>query len=123
MLIALARLLPRLGALVALGVLLGNAASAATASNTMPSVHAVKITQAITANSLKPAACTMNLVDVLAVPSSPGTQAGTSGNDLILGGPGNDTLGKSGAGNGSDCCLGGGGNNSFKGSCTVTSDP
>ena len=111
-------LIQRAAVLAAVALIAGGVATGMTAANTVPAPHAVTITRAITANDLKPAACTMNLVDVVEVASSPGTQLGTAGNDLILGGPGKDTLGDKG-GQGTDCCVGGGGADVYKPSCTV----
>jgi Ca2+-binding RTX toxin-like protein len=65
---------------------------------------------AITANSLKPAACAaLNLTNIIV---GSGHVLGTNGNDLIIGSTGNDNMdGK----NGDDCLLGGGGNDDING--------
>ena len=89
--------------------------SAATAANSVPASHAAKMTASITANALKPAACTFTMADLVV---GSGTVSGTTANDLILGSSGSDTLG-AGSGGGSDCCKGGAGTDTYKASCKV----
>jgi hypothetical protein len=107
----------RLFAILALFAGLGLIVTGSTASNAVPSSHAAVITQSISANSLKPSACSGISIDELVVGS--GTVPGTSANDLILGSPNNDMLGQNGAAKGPDCCLAGGGINSYRNSCLV----
>lgn len=106
----------RLGFLATAVLCAGLAVSATTASNTVPTSHAAKLTRTITANDIKPSACSGITIADLVVGS--GTITGGSANDLILGSSGNDTLGVQNNG-GSDCCVGGGGTTTYKNSCTV----
>jgi Ca2+-binding RTX toxin-like protein len=62
---------------------------------------------AITANTLKPAACNGITLTNLVIGNN-----GTAGNDLVLGSAGVDNM--NGAG-GNDCVIGGGGNDSIAG--------
>lgn len=90
-----------LGALLVLIVSIGAASATA---NSVPKSGAGVFTQTITANALKPAACSgLNLSSVVA---GSGIFIGNSGNTLILGSAGIDTIT---GGGGSDCILGGGG--------------
>jgi len=64
----------------------------------------------VTAEDLKPSACTgLSLIDVI---SGSGTLTGTEGNDLILGSSGVDTIDGLG---GDDCIVGGGGDDTITG--------
>lgn len=67
------------------------------------------MTHGITANELKPSACTQNLTNIV---RGAGSLTGTSGNDLIIGSTGADTIDGLG---GDDCILGGGGDDSLDG--------
>jgi len=69
-----------------------------------------KISFSVSADDLKPPACTMHLT---AIRRGSGVILGSSGNDLILGSSGNDTI--DGAG-GDDCILGDSGNDNITGS-------
>ena len=90
---------------IALGGLLG-----LTNANTVPSTKAAVLTQAITANTLKPTECAaLTLTNLV---TGTGTINGTSQADLILGSSAVDTI--SGL-NGTDCILGGGANDSING--------
>jgi hypothetical protein len=109
--------LQRLVAMAALFASIALVASGSTASNAIANSHAAVITESISADSLKPSLCSGIRVDSLVIGS--GTLPGTGINDLILGSPGNDTLGQNGASKGSDCCLAGGGTNSYRNSCLV----
>jgi len=65
---------------------------------------------AVTANNLKPEACSgLSLTNIV---SGSGVITGTEGNDLIIGSSGNDTI--SGLG-GNDCILGGTGDDTIDG--------
>jgi len=67
----------------------------------------------ITAEQLKPPACTMTLVNII-IPSNGDNP--TQGNDLILGTSGNDSGGNMLKGlGGDDCIIGGDGNDSLNG--------
>lgn len=82
-----------------------------TASNTVPATNLGQQQIAITANQLKPAACSaINLVDVIWATTT--TVTGTAGNDLILARGTATTLT---GGGGVDCMIGGAGVDSFNG--------
>ena len=90
-----------LRAIGVVGLLLICIAVAATAANTVPASNVGSSSAAITANTLKPAACNGITLTNLVIGST-----GTNGNDLVLGSAGADTMN---GGNGNDCILGGGG--------------
>jgi Ca2+-binding RTX toxin-like protein len=91
-------------------LILGSMMSAMAASNAVPQTGLDEISRSITANDLKPPQCSgIHLTNLIV---ATGMISGTSGNDLILGGPGADTI--SGEG-GNDCILGGGGNDTLFG--------
>jgi Ca2+-binding RTX toxin-like protein len=96
-----------LRAIGVLALLLLCIAVVATAANTVPASNLGSASQAITANTLKPAACTGITLTNLVIGNN-----GTAGNDLVLGSAGVDNM--NGAG-GNDCILGGGGNDSIAG--------
>jgi len=108
-------LLQRLGLLAAGALLTASVVTALTNANNVPaSSLSVPASVPITANTLKPAACaslTLNGVVAGATSNAGSTIPGSSSNDLLLGGPGSDTLGLANNGNGTDCCLGGDGTN------------
>jgi Ca2+-binding RTX toxin-like protein len=90
-----------LRAIGVVGLLLICIAVVATAANTVPASNVGSSSTAITANTLKPAACNGITLTNLVI----GTN-GTAGNDLLLGSAGVDNMN---GGNGNDCILGGGG--------------
>jgi Ca2+-binding RTX toxin-like protein len=96
-----------LRAIGVLALLLLCIAVVATAANTVPASNLGSASQAITANTLKPAACNGITLTNLVIGNN-----GTAGNDLVLGSAGVDNM--NGAG-GNDCILGGGGNDSIAG--------
>ncbi len=121
--------------LVLLGVILVVSYTALSASNSVPLTRLGLTTQTITANDLKPAACsaiTVTNVIYCAGGACNGTDAndlmfGTSGVDNIQGGKGNDCI-LAGDGNddlkgeqGNDVCLGGPGTNNYHPTCEVSS--
>ena len=101
-----------------------------TASSVVPASKASRRTQSVTADDLKPAACSAITLAGIATGSgtindtaasnlvlgSAGvdTMRGNNGNDCILGGAGNDSL-RGDAG--TDVCIGGGGTDTFNSSC------
>jgi hypothetical protein len=92
-------------------VLIAVVTAAATATNTVPASNADQLSQATGANQLKPAQCAaLTLTNI--VTGDGATVTGTAGNDLMLGGPSNNTLNGNG---GTDCILGGAGNDSLRG--------
>jgi Ca2+-binding RTX toxin-like protein len=93
-----------------LALILASAMTAIAAANTVPSTRITNQKKSISANNLKPAACTsINLTNIV---TGSGAISGTSGNDLILGSPGSDVIDGSG---GDDCIVGGGGVDSCTG--------
>ncbi len=97
-----------LRAIGVLGLLLICVAVVATAANTVPASNLGSATQAITANTLKPAACNGITLTNLVIGNT-----GTAGADLLLGSAGVDSMDGNG---GDDCILGGGGNDNLRGS-------
>lgn len=101
------RLLRRGAVLGFLLLVVGSLVSMMAAANSVPATSADRDTESITANDLKPAACSsLNLTNVTS------SSSGTSSNDLILGGGGSDTID---GGGGSDCIVGGGGDDVLSG--------
>lgn len=94
---------------VALVVLIG-IATAATAGNTVPKSRIGSVKQTIGVDNLRPPEC--QAVHYTTKISGSGTINGTTGNDLILGGPNIDTIDGKG---GDDCILGGGGYDDIRG--------
>lgn len=82
----------------------------AAAGNTVPGTRLGQDLRGIVANDLKPTECaSLNLTNIV---TGTGTVTGTSGNDLVLGGPNADSLdGEAGA----DCILAGGGDDTIDG--------
>jgi Ca2+-binding RTX toxin-like protein len=91
--------------------------AAQAAANNAPASGRLDTTIALTANNLKPAECAgLNLASFVV---GSGTVSGSSGNDLVLGSTGVDTIrGSSPTVNnadGDDCILGGGGGDTIYG--------
>lgn len=93
--------------LVLVTLILLSTVSALAAANIVPSTRMTEQIFAVTANLIKPQQCaSLNLTNIVIAAD------GSNANDLILGGPGNETLkGKKG----DDCILGAGGNDTLKG--------
>jgi Ca2+-binding RTX toxin-like protein len=83
------------------------AAVALSAGSTVPGTNASRTVRSITADSLKPPACSG-----ISVYNRISGTTGTSGNDLLLGTSGNDVMSAAG---GTDCVLGGGGTDAISG--------
>lgn len=96
-----------LRAIGVVGLLMICIAVVATAANTVPVSNVGSSSTAITANTLKPAACNAITLTNVVIGNN-----GTAGNDLVLGSAGVDNMN---GGNGNDCILGGGGNDSIAG--------
>ena len=105
------------------GLLLICIAVVATAANTVPASNVGSSSTAITANTLKPAACNGITLTALVIGNTGGaaselilgsaaanTMNGNGGNDCILGGGGNDNIT---GGAGTDVCIGGPGTDTF----------
>ena len=106
------------------------AATAQTASNTVPSTKVVDNSNAIGANNLKPTECgsitlttkvtgsgTINgtsAAELLTGSTVADTISGAGGDDCLLGGAGDDNLN---GGTGIDVCIGGPGTDTFNSSC------
>lgn len=91
-----------------LGLLLICVAVVATAANTVPASNLGSSSTAITADTLKPAACNGITLTNLVIGNT-----GTAGADLLLGSAGVDNMDGLA---GDDCILGGGGNDNLRGS-------
>jgi Ca2+-binding RTX toxin-like protein len=92
-------------------VVLAVAFVAFTATNVVPATNAGRTQLAVTADALKPAACSGITLTSLVIGN--GTVNGTDSSDLILGGAGIDVVDGQ---KGSDCILGGGGADTIRGS-------
>ena len=91
-----------------LGLLLICVAVVATAANTVPASNLGSSSTAITADTLKPAACNGITLTNIVIGNT-----GTAGADLLLGSAGVDNMDGLA---GDDCILGGGGNDNLRGS-------
>lgn len=99
----------RSGTTLLLVMILLSVVGAVAASNTVPFTRLDDDSFPITANDLKPSACSsLNLTSVVVVTNG----SGTSGNDLILGSAGGDNLRGD---DGDDCIVGGGGDDTLQG--------
>ena len=83
---------------------------ALTATNVVPTSRAGRSTASITANALKPAAC--SAISLKGITVGSGTFDDTGNSNLVLGSSGVDTIRGLG---GNDCILGGGGDDSLNG--------
>ena len=107
------RNVPRL-VLVVLGLLIIFGVVFAFAANiSVPVTRLTNQARAITANTLKPQACSgITVTTIVYCPAGGGACNGTSASELILGSPNVDTIqGKGGA----DCVVGGGGDDDITG--------
>lgn len=122
------RLAVSLGVAGIVALLLANAITAFSASNSIPSTYAGDVSQPISANELGPQEC--GSIVLTNRVSGAGPIVGTEGNDLIIGSDGPDTITGLGGddciegmggddslegGGGSDVCLGGPGTDTFAG--------
>lgn len=96
--------------LVAILSLVALATTGLLASNSMPATRLGQSGTSVTADGLKPSACSS--FTVTNVVTGNGTFSGTSGNDLILGSSGVDVVS---GGNGDDCIVGGSGLDTING--------
>ena len=81
-----------------------------TASSVVPASKAGRKTQSVTANNLKPVAC--SAITLAGITTGSGTINDTAASNLVLGSAGVDTMRGM---NGNDCILGGAGNDSLRG--------
>jgi len=101
-----------LSAILLFTVILFSISTALSAANIVPITHLSSQTYPISINDLAPPECAgLNLTNLI-VSSGETTIVGTSGNDLILGGPNAEQIWGAG---GDDCLVGGGGNDSLAG--------
>jgi Ca2+-binding RTX toxin-like protein len=91
-------------------IVLVSLTSVLSAANSVPVSHAVRSSNTIGANTLKPTACASLTLTALVTGS--GLFSGTNASELILGSSGTDTILASG---GDDCVVGGGGNDLLNG--------
>jgi len=114
-------------------LILAGAATAFAANLSVTPSDIDHISRSVTANDLKPVACTQSLTNIV---SGSGNITGTHGKDLIIGSSGNDTIdgmggddcimGSSGddtidGGDGNDVCVGGAGTDTFS-NCETESE-
>ncbi len=91
-------------------LILVSASTAFAANLTIPKTNIGKESITVTANDLKPAAC--STLDLTNIVRGSGEIYGTNDNDLIIGSAGDDMVNGLG---GEDCILGGDGNDSLDG--------
>lgn len=97
------------GMLIVLSVVSAYAANIA-----VPTTYLTDQSSAVTANSLKPAACSgITVTTIVYCPDTGGNCDGTNDSELIIGSPAIDNIMGKG---GSDCILGGGGADDITGS-------
>jgi len=108
------RNIPRLAFVMLAGLISSSLIFAAAANNVVPVTHLTDQSSLITANDLKPSACSaITLTAILRCPTGGGGAcAGTDANELVVGTTGIDDID---AGKGDDCILGGGGDDILKG--------
>ncbi|MGB8982226.1 MAG: hypothetical protein WCC12_10135 [Anaerolineales bacterium] len=103
----------RLFFVVLAGLISSSVILAAAANNIVPVTHLTDQSSSITANNLKPSACSaIVLTAIVTCPVGGGPCTGTDANDLVIGTAAIDNID---AGKGDDCILGGGGDDSLKG--------
>ena len=83
------------------------------ANNVVPVTYLTDHSQIVTANELKPAACSaITVTAIVYCPSGGGNCDGTDASELIIGSPVNDNVQ---GGKGDDCIISGGGNDNIRG--------
>jgi len=83
------------------------------ANNVVPVTYLTDQSSIVTANDLKPAACSaITLTTILYCPTTGGSCNGTDASELVIGSAANDDIE---SGKGDDCILGGGGNDRLRG--------
>jgi Ca2+-binding RTX toxin-like protein len=103
----------RLAYMMIMGLILFSVIFAVAANNVVPITYITDQSSIVTANDLKPAACSaITVTTVIYCPAGGGACNGTDASELVLGSPANDDIQ---SGKGSDCILGGGGNDSIRG--------
>jgi len=107
------RPISRLAYTIMAGLILFSIFFAIAANNIVPVTYLTDQSSVMTANDLKPAACSAIIVTTIVYcPVAGGNCDGTDNNELIIGSPANDNIQ---AGKGDDCILGGGGNDNIRG--------
>jgi Ca2+-binding RTX toxin-like protein len=108
----LGRTMWRLLAVTVVLLLVLGSISALAASNTVPDTLLGSVTRGLTVPELAPPECASIAAGLTSLVVNTGTFDGTTANDLILGGPGADTIrGRQG----NDCIVGGGGDDDLQG--------
>jgi len=103
----------RLAFIMLTSLILLNVAFAFAANNVVPPTRLTDQSSAVTADSLKPQACSaITLTAILYCPTGGGACNGTDASELVIGSSADDDI-QSGKGN--DCILGAGGSDSIKG--------
>ena len=103
----------RLAYIVMAGLILFSMIFAIAANNVVPITYLTDQTSIITANDLKPSACSaINLTAIFYCPTGGGACNATDDSELVIGSPAIDDIQ---SGKGDDCILGGGGNDSMRG--------
>lgn len=106
--------MPRLSLVTLAGLIAFSLVSAVAANNVVPVTHLTDQSSAITANALKPPACSaITLTAIVYCPTGDGGACeGTDANELVIGTAADDMIR---SGKGDDCILGGGGNDDTRG--------
>ena len=94
----------RMAAVGLVAIAIVSLTSVLSAANSVPVTHAVRTSNTIGADTLKPTACAS--ITLTALVTCSGLFSGTNASELILGGSGSDTILASG---GNDCVVAGGG--------------
>ncbi len=103
----------RLAFILLAGLILFSVMFAVAANNIVPITHLSDRSSVVTANDLKPAACSASaLTAILSCPTGGGPCNGTDASELVIGSAADDDI-QSGKGN--DCIVGGGGNDQIRG--------
>lgn len=101
-----------LASIVLILLIVMSVSSALAANIIVPTTHLTNQTIAITANSLKPTACSaITLTAILYCPTGGGLCSGTDASELVIGSNAADDIQ---SGKGSDCVVGGGGSDTIK---------
>lgn len=104
----------RLSLVVLAGLIVFSLVTAVTANNVVPITHLTDQSSTITANALKPPACSaITLTAIVYCPTGAGgTCDGTDASELVIGTMADDDIQ---SGKGDDCILGGGGSDNIRG--------
>jgi Ca2+-binding RTX toxin-like protein len=107
------RHISRLAYTIMAGLILFSIFVAIAANNIVPVTYLTDQSSVMTANDLKPAACSaIDLTDIFYCPTGGGACNATDDSELVIGSPANDSIQ---GGKGDDCIVGGGGNDNIRG--------